>query len=108
MRLAVLLATAAIGLSSAPVSQASAAGAAILGSAADELRLVEPVARVCREVCRENFCRTRCFEERDRDEVVRERFYRDRDHDRDYDRDRFRHRRPGVELDLPGVSVHSR
>jgi len=104
MRLAVLLAAAAIAFWSAPVSQASAAGAATLSSAADELRLVEPVARVCREVCRENFCRTRCFEERDRDEVVRERFYRDRD----YDRDRFRHRRPGVELDLPGVSVHSR
>jgi hypothetical protein len=103
MRLVVLLAASAIAFLTAPPSQASAASAATLGNAADELRLVEPVARVCREVCRENICRTRCFEERDRDEVVRERAYRDRD----YDRDRLRHRRPGVELDLPGVSVHS-
>ena len=106
MRLALLLAASAIAFSSAPVSQASAAGAATLRNAAEELRLVEPVARVCREVCRENFCRTRCFEERDRDEIVRERVYHDRDFDRDRDRDRFRHRR-GVELDVPGVSIRA-
>ena len=102
MRLAFLLAASAIAFSSAPVSQASAAGAATLGNAAEELRLVQPVARVCREVCRENVCRTRCFEERDRDEIVRERVYRDRDRDRD----RFHHRR-GVELDVPGVSIRA-
>ena len=106
MRLALLLAASAIAFSSAPVSQASAAGAATLGNAAEELRLIEPVARVCREVCRENFCRTRCFGERDRDEIVRERVYRDRDFDRDRDRDRFHHRR-GVELDVPGVSIRA-
>ena len=106
MRLAFLSAASAIVFSSAPVSQASAAGAATLGKAAEELRLVKPVARVCREVCRENFCRTRCFEERDRDEIVRERVYHDRDFDRDRDRDRFRHRR-GVELDVPGVSIRA-
>jgi len=106
MRLAFLLAASAIAFSSAPASHASAAGAATLGNAAEELRLVEPVARVCREVCRENFCRTRCFEERDRDEIVRERVYHDRDFDRDHDRDRF-HRRRGVELDVPGVSIRA-
>ena len=56
------------------------AGAAGLRRAED-LRLAEPVARVCREVCRENVCRTRCADEHVRDEVVHERVYRD--HDRD-------------------------
>jgi hypothetical protein len=64
------------------------------------------VARVCREVCRGNFCKTQCFREQDRDEViVHERVYRDRD-DRYEHRDRDR--RPGVELRVPGVSVETR
>jgi hypothetical protein len=103
MRHVLLLAVSAIALSSAPLGQASAGAGVSLSNEANELRLVQPVARVCREVCRDNFCRTRCFEERDRDELVRERFHRD--HDRDYrDRD---HRR-GFELDAPGVSIHAR
>jgi hypothetical protein len=101
-----LLAVSAIALSSASLGQANAgtsSGAADLRDAAAQLRITEPVARVCREICRENVCRTRCINERDRDEVVHERTYRDRD---DYrDRDEHRDRRPGVELNLPGVSV---
>jgi len=107
MRHVFLLAVSAIALSSAPLGQANAGAAASLSNAADELRLVQPVARVCRQVCRDNFCRTRCFEERDRDEVVRERVYRDRDYDRDY-RDHDRDHRRGFEFDAPGVSIHTR
>jgi hypothetical protein len=43
--------------------------------------------RICREVCDEGFCRTRCFDNGDR-------IYR-------YDRDR----RPGIEFRGPGVGV---
>jgi hypothetical protein len=105
MRPTILFAVSAIALASASFSQANAgtsSGAAGLRGAADELGVVEPVARVCREVCSENVCRTRCFNERERDEVVRERVYRDRD-DRDEHRDRDH--RPGVELHVPGVSI---
>jgi hypothetical protein len=70
---------------------------------ADQLRITEPVARVCREVCRENFCRTRCFNERDRDEVIHERGFRERG-----DRDEHRDRRPGVEFNVPGVEIRTR
>jgi hypothetical protein len=108
MRHVFLLAVSAIALSSAPLSQASAGAAASLSNAADELRLAQPVAHVCREVCRENFCRTRCFEERDRDEVVHERFYRDRDRDHDRDhRDHDRDHRRAFEFDAPGVSIRA-
>jgi hypothetical protein len=102
MRPFILIAVSAIALSAASFGQANAgtsAGAAGLRDAAEQLRVTEPVARVCREVCRENFCRTRCFYEHDRDEVVRERVYRGRD------RDEYRERRPGVELRVPGVSI---
>jgi hypothetical protein len=68
------------------------------------LRITEPVAQVCREVCRENVCRTRCVNERDRDEVVHERVYREHDRDRDDHRDRT----PGVELHVPGVNIETR
>jgi hypothetical protein len=108
MRPMMLFAVSAIALSSGSFSPANAgtsSGAAGLRGAADELRITEPVARVCREVCSENFCRTRCFNEHERDEVVRERVYRDRD-DRDEHRDR--NRRPGVELHVPGVNIESR
>jgi hypothetical protein len=100
-----LFAVSAIALSSGSFSPANAgtsSGAAGLRGAADELRITEPVARVCREVCSENFCRTRCFNEHERDEVVRERVYRDRD-DRDEHRDRDH--KPGVELHVPGVGI---
>jgi hypothetical protein len=106
MRPFILFAVSAIALASASFSQANAgtaAGAAGLRSAAEELRITEPVARVCREVCGENFCRTRCFNEHERDEVVHERVYRDRD-DHEH-RDRDRDHRPGVELRVPGVGI---
>jgi|HubBroStandDraft_6_1064221.scaffolds.fasta_scaffold761491_1 hypothetical protein len=105
MRTFTLLAVSAIALSSASLSQANAgtsAGAPGLRGAAEQLRITQPVDRVCREVCRENVCRTRCVNEHDRDEVVHERVYRERDHDERRDR------RPGVELNLPGVNIESR
>jgi hypothetical protein len=105
MRSMTLFAVSAIALSSASFSPANAgtsSGAAGLRGAADQGGIIEPVARVCREVCSENVCRTRCFNEHERDEVVRERVYRDRD-DRYEHRDRDR--RPGVELHVPGVSI---
>ncbi len=104
MRLLSLLTVSAIALSGATLGQAAAgtsAGAAGLQGAAEQLRITEPVAQVCREVCRENVCRTRCVNERDRDEViVHERDHRDRDEHRD--------RRPGVELGVPGVNIEAR
>jgi hypothetical protein len=110
MRSFMLIAVSAIALSGASLGQANAgtsAGAAGLRGASEPLRLAEPVARVCREVCRENVCRTRCFDERARDEVVHERVYRDEDH-RDRDRDDRRYRRPGVEFHVPGVNIEAR
>jgi hypothetical protein len=101
MRSFMLLAISAIALSSASLGQANAGtstGAAGLRDAAEQLRITEPVARVCREVCRENVCRTRCVNERDRDEVVHERVYREDEHE-------HRDRRPGVELNVPGVRI---
>jgi hypothetical protein len=107
MRPFILFAISAIALSSASLGQANAgtsAGAAGLQGAAEQLRITEPVAQVCREVCRDNFCRTRCFNERDRDEVVvRERGYRG-----ERDRDERRDRRPGVELRVPGLNIEAR
>jgi hypothetical protein len=106
MRTFIMVAISAIALSSASLGQANAgaaAGAAGVRDAADGLRITQPVARVCREVCRGNFCKTQCFHEHDRDEVVvHERVYRDRDHDERRDR------RPGVELRVPGVSIETR
>jgi hypothetical protein len=103
MRSFMLIAVSAIALSGASLGQANAgtsAGAAGLQGAAEQLRLTQPVDRVCREVCRENVCRTRCINEHDRDEVVHERVYRDRDDHRDH--------RPDVDLHVPGVSIESR
>ncbi len=77
-----------------------APGAAGLQGAAEQLRITEPVAQVCREVCRENVCRTRCVNERDRDEV--------RSRAGPSDRDEHRDRRPGVELNVPGVNIEAR
>jgi hypothetical protein len=106
MRIFILAAVSAIALSSVSFGQANAgtsAGAGGLLGAADQLRITEPVARVCKEVCRGNFCKTQCFHEHDRDEVVHERVYRDR-----YDEHRDRDRRPGVELRVPGVNIETR
>ena len=106
MRSFILLTVSAIALSGAALGQAAAgtsAGAAGLQGAAERLRITEPVAQVCREVCRENICRTRCVNERDRDEVI----VHERDH-RDRDRDEHRDRRPGVELSVPGVNIEAR
>jgi hypothetical protein len=106
MRPFILFAVSTIALASASLGQANAgtaAGAAGLRGAADQLRITEPVARVCKEVCREDICRTRCFNERDRDEIiVRERDHGDREERRDRDR------RPGVELRVPGVNIEAR
>jgi hypothetical protein len=105
MRSCILVAVSALALAGASLGQANAgtsAGAADLRGAAGQL--AEPVAQVCREVCRENVCRTRCFNDRDRDEVIRERVYRERD----YDRDDRRYRRPGVERRVPGVEFEAR
>jgi hypothetical protein len=102
MRSFMLIAVSAIALSGMSLGQANAgpsAGAAGLQGAAEPLRLTEPVDRVCRQVCRENVCRTRCIDEHDRDEVVHERVYRDRDDHRD--------RRPGVDLHVPGVNIEA-
>ena len=105
MRPFILFAVSTIALASASFGQANAgtsAGAAGLRGAADQLRITEPVARICKEVCSENVCRTRCFNERDRDEII----VRDRDRgDRDREDRRDRDRRPGVELRVPGVSI---
>ena len=108
MRPFILFAVSAIALSSASLGQANAgtsAGAAGLRDASEQLRLTEPVARVCKEICRGDFCKKQCFNERDRDEVeFHERGFRDRD------RDRFEHRdrRPGVEFRVPGVNIEAR
>jgi hypothetical protein len=91
------------GASSGPANAGSLAGAAGLAGASEQLRITQPVDRVCRQVCRENVCRTRCVDEHDRDEVVHERVYRDRDHDRYEHRDH----RPGVELRVPGVNIEA-
>jgi hypothetical protein len=53
--------------------------------------------RVCRQVCDDGFCRTRCFERGDR-------LYLD-NRDRDYDRDYYYHRGPGAEFHGPGFGV---
>ncbi len=105
MRHSILIAISAIALAGAASVAARAAEPDGLRSASPYLGLVQPVARVCREVCRDNFCRTRCFEEHDHDEVVRERIYHDYDHDRDRDRDRDH--RGGVELNVPGVRIQA-
>ncbi|HWF95696.1 MAG TPA: hypothetical protein VG291_12125 [Xanthobacteraceae bacterium] len=102
MRSFFLLTVSAIALSGATLGQAAAGPSAGLQGAAEQLRITEPVAQVCREVCRENVCRTRCVNDRDRDEVVHERVYRERD------RDEHRDRRPGVELHVPGVNIEAR
>lgn len=102
MRHSILIAISAIALAGAASVPARAAKSDGLRSASEALRLVQPVARVCREVCRDNVCRTRCFEEHDHDDVVRERVYRDRG-----DRDRDRDHRPGVELRVPGGSIEA-
>lgn len=104
MRSIMLIAVSAVALAGASSGQANAgslAGAAGLAGAAEQLRITQPVDRVCREVCRENVCRTRCVDKHDRDEVVHERVYRDRD------RDEHRDRRPGVELRVPGVNIEA-
>ena len=105
MRSFILIAVSAIALSSASLgaNAGTLAGAAGLQGAAEQLRITEPVAQACREVCRENVCRTRCFNDRDRDEAVH-----DRDRGEHRDRDEHRDRRPGVELRVPGVNIETR
>lgn len=55
--------------------------------------------RMCRRVCEDGFCRTRCVE---RHEGLRLHLF---DRDRDFDRDRRFHHRGGDEFRGPGVDV---
>ena len=50
--------------------------------------------RICRQICDEGFCRTRCVDRGDRLYM----YDRDRDH-------YYYHRRPGVEFHGPGVDI---
>jgi hypothetical protein len=66
----------------------------LMGTAAAVLTLLAVPAsaeRICRQVCDEGFCRSRCVDSSDR-------LYM-------YDRDRDYHRRPGVEFHGPGFNV---
>jgi hypothetical protein len=97
-----ILTTSIIALSTwlAPVVDTNVVGSAG-GVAADRSSLVEPVARVCRQVCRGDFAnalqrRTGGLIRRDRD------VYRDRDEYRDAAR------RPGVEVETPGFEFRAR
>jgi hypothetical protein len=70
-------------------------GATGVGSAGEQLGIIEKVDRVCRRFCDEGFCRTRCFDDDDRRFRGRDddrRFYRDRDDDRRFYRERDRDR----------------
>jgi hypothetical protein len=84
-------------LSSDRANAMGVGGAAGIQSAQDQLGIIEQVARVCRRVCDDGFCRTRCFHADDDDDDRR--VFRERDWDRDhyryryYDRDRDHDRR---------------
>jgi hypothetical protein len=63
-------------------------------------------ARVCRQVCDNGFCRTRCYNEgpsvyigRDRDEYRGRSYYRERE---------YRDRRPGIGIETPGFDIRVR
>jgi hypothetical protein len=69
----------------------------VMGTAAVVLSattlLAVPAERICRQVCDEGFCRSRCIERGDRLYMY--------DRDRDY----YYHRHRGVEFHGPGFSV---
>ena len=66
--------------------------AAAVLTAATLLAVPASAERICRQVCDNGFCRSRCVESSDR-------LY---DRDRDY---YYHHRRPGVEFHGPGFNV---
>ena len=115
MRPFILAAASALALATTALSaNAGALTGAGLQSAADELGMVQQVARVCRETCSAGICRKRCVIEpevglrfRDREGFRSRGEFRERREFRD--RDDFRGRRgPGIELDAPGVGVRVR
>jgi hypothetical protein len=68
--------------------------AAVVLSATTLLAVPASADRVCKQVCDNGFCRSRCVERSDR-------LY-------NYDRDRdyyYHHRRPGVGVRVPGVDI---
>jgi hypothetical protein len=73
----------------------------LIGTAAAALTALTLLAvpasadQICRRVCDDGFCRTRCVERGDR------LYMYDRDRDDYY----YHHRRPGVELNAPGFGV---
>src|SRR3954452_18840956 len=80
---------------------------------ANQAHLTENVARVCRQVCRGDFCRERGFYERpeggirgerrfDRDDYRGDRRDRDVFRERRFEREEYRERRrPGIEVETP-------
>jgi len=109
MRRMVMIAVSAAALA-LPCGVASAAMGDQNGvrAAAARLDLAQPVARVCREWCRNGFCRQRCFHRSDYDYGERRSY---RSYEYDYDRPRAyyerRHydRSPSVGIYGPGVGV---
>ena len=69
--------------------------AAVVLSATTLLAVPASADRICRQVCDEGFCRSRCIERGDR------LYMYDRDRDYYY----YHHRRPGLEFNGPGFSV---
>jgi hypothetical protein len=67
--------------------------AAVVLSAATLLAVPANAERICRQVCDDGFCRSRCVDRGDRLYMY--------DRDRDY----YHHRRSGVEFNGPGFSV---
>ena len=94
---------AALSLSAAGAGAATVNGAGVR-ALADGIGVTEQVRRVCREVCREGFCRQRCWNDDNYG-------YRERRVIREYDDDYaprtyYRERRgPGVGIYGPGVGV---
>lgn len=106
MRPFILVAASAIAIATTISANAGAlTGAGGLRSATEQLGVTEPVARVCREVCREGICRKRCVFEPDGFRARGE--FRDRGEWRD--RREYRgERRPGVQIEGPGVEFRVR
>jgi len=67
--------------------------AAVVLSATTLLAVPASADRVCKQVCDNGFCRSRCIERSDRLYMY--------DRDRDY----YHHRRPGVGVRVPGVDI---
>jgi hypothetical protein len=105
MRRMLMVAASAAALSLIGMGAASAAapGGAGLRGLADRIGVTEPVRRVCREVCREGYCRQRCWNDDNYG-------YRERRVYREYDDDWAPRRRyygpgPGVGIYGPGFGI---